>query len=90
MGKSWKSAKMSGNLASEGRAYGNLGKVYHVLPHFEEAIKWHEEEAKIANEIGNRAAQGFESQNLGYAYHGLNKFQKAIQFHQKEIKIFRK
>ena len=55
-----------------------------------EAIEWHEEEAKIANEIGNRAAQGFESQNLGYAYHGLNKFQKAIQFHQKEIKIFRK
>ena len=80
MGKSWKSAKMSGNLASEGRAYGNLGKVYHVLPHFEEAIKWHEEEAKIANEIGNRAAQGFETRNLGYAYHSLNSFIKQTSF----------
>ena len=57
-----------GDRAGEGRAYCNLGNVYHSLGDFEKAIEYQERDLKISKEVGDRAGEGRAYGSFGIAY----------------------
>ena len=81
-----KLSKEVGDKATEGKAYRNLGNIFHRLGDFQKAIEYHERHLKISKEVGDRAGEGNASGNLGNAYHRLGDFQKAIEYHERHLK----
>ena len=79
--------KKVGDKHGEGKAYGNLGNVYHSLGDFKKAIEYHNLHLDIAKEIGNKHGEGNASGNLGIAYDSLGDFKKAIEYHNLNLKI---
>ena len=56
-----------GDRAGEGRAFGNLGNVYHSLGDFQKAMEYYERLLKISKEVGDRAGEGRAYVSLGIA-----------------------
>ena len=82
-----KISKAVGNMAGEGKAYGNLGNAYYSLGEFQKAIEYHERDLKISKEVGDRAGKGNTYCNLGNDYYSLGDFQKAIEYYERHLKI---
>ena len=47
------------------RAYGNIGKDYHTLGDYQQALEYHKQALNIAKEVGDRAREGRAYGNLG-------------------------
>ena len=80
-------AKELGDMAGEGRAYGNLGTAYQSLGDFKQAVKYHNQALSIAKELEDRAGEGRAYGNLGNAYQSLGNFKQAIKYHNQRLSI---
>ncbi|XP_068728728.1 G-protein-signaling modulator 2-like [Montipora capricornis] len=80
-------AKEVGDIAGEGRAYGNLGSTYHSLGNFKQAIEYHNQDRRIAKKVGDIAGEGRAYGNLGNAYYSLGNFKQAIEYLNQHLSI---
>ena len=80
-------AKELGDMAGEGRAYGNLGNAYRGLGDFQKAVKYHNQALSIAKELGDRAGEGRFYGNLGNTYQSLGDFKQAVKYHNQRLSI---
>lgn len=76
-----------GDVASVGRACGNLGNTYYLLGDFQKAIRYHERRLAIAKEFGDRSAERRAYTNLGNAYIFLGEFENASEHYHKTLQI---
>jgi len=76
-----------GDVASVGRACGNLGNTYYLLGDFQKAIRYHEKRLAIAKEFGDRSAERRAYTNLGNAYIFLGEFENASEHYHKTLQI---
>ena len=76
-----------GERSREGGAYGCLGNAYHALGDYRKALKYHEKQLKIAQEIDDRSGEGAAYGNLGADYQSLGNYQKAIGYLKTHLKI---
>ena len=76
-----------GDLAIQGKIYGNLGNAYWLLGDYRRAIEYHEKHLKIAIEIDDQTGKGKAYGNLGNAYKSLGDYRKAIDYQGKHLKI---
>ena len=53
----------------EKEVYGNLGKDYHTLGDYQQAVEYHKRALNIAKEVGDKAREGRAYGNLGKDYH---------------------
>ncbi|XP_068726251.1 tetratricopeptide repeat protein 28-like [Montipora capricornis] len=84
--KVWEISKV-GDRAGEGKAYGNLGNTYQSLGDFKQAIKYHQQDLRIAKEVWDRVGEGRAYCNLGNAYQSLGDFRQAIEYHKQHLSI---
>ncbi|XP_014790024.2 G-protein-signaling modulator 2, partial [Octopus bimaculoides] len=75
------------DMASVGRACGNLGNTYYLLGDFKKAIHYHERRLAIAKEFGDRSAERRAYTNLGNAYIFLGEFENAAEHYHKTLQI---
>jgi tetratricopeptide (TPR) repeat protein len=68
---------------------GHLGRIYHSLGHFEQAIEFHEQALLIVCEVGDRQEEGRILGNLGREYRALGQFEQAIKLYEKSLIIAR-
>ena len=80
-------AKKNNNRTEEAHNHNSLDNAYHSLGKFQEAINYHNQHLRIAQEVGDRAGEGCAYGNLGIAYHSLGKFQEAINYHNQHLSI---
>ena len=81
------SAKIVGDMAEEGLAYGNLGIAHHDNSDFKQAITYHYQHLSIAKKLGDKAGEGRAYSNLGNAFDSLCDFKQAITFHNQHLSI---
>lgn len=66
-----------------------LGRAYHSLGQFEQAIGLYQEALAIARKIGDRYREGINLGRLGSAYHDLGESERAIKFLRESLTITR-
>ncbi len=66
---------------------GNLGNAYCDLDKYEQAIKYHQQDLKIVQEIKDRTGESTALGNLGTDYQALGQHLKAINYYQQQRKI---
>lgn len=76
-----------GDLAAQGRAYGNLGNTYHLLSKFEEAIECHKERQKIALQLGDKAAERRAFSNMGNGFIFLGDYEAAVEAYGQSLSV---
>ena len=79
--------KSNAELKVKANTYASLGCAYCHVGQFHTAIKYHQQDLKIAKEVGDKAGEGRSYGNLGNAYQGLGQFKTAIQYHQRHLEI---
>lgn len=76
-----------GDIAAQGRAYGNLGNTYHLLSKFEEAIECHKERQKIAVQLTDKAAERRAFSNMGNGYIFLGDYESAVESYSQSLSV---
>ena len=77
--------KSNAELKVKAHIYASLGCAYCRVGQFHTAIKYHQQDLEIAEEVGDKAGEGRSYCNLGNAYKGLGQFKTAIQYHQRAL-----
>ena len=71
-------AKEVGDLAGEGRAYGNLSITYRSQGYFAKGLEYQTQGLAIVKEMGDRAGESTAYANLGTCHMHLNEYVKAV------------
>ena len=80
-------AKDLGDRNGEGKAYCNLGNLYHIIGAYKQAEMFHRDHLSIAKELGDRIGEGNAYGNLGIVYNSLADFEQAIACHEKHLRV---
>ena len=73
--------------AREAALWGNLGNAYCDLDKYEQAIKCHQRDLKIVQELKDRHGESTALGNLGTDYQALGQYPQAIDYYQQQLKI---
>lgn len=68
----------------EARAYSNLGSSHHYRRNFSQAIAFHENVLRIAQELGDRAIEARAYAGLGHAARCAGDYQQVIQWQREK------
>ena len=85
--KRLKIAQRTGDYATEGILFDEIGDIYKSLGDVKQAIHYHELYLKFTKEVGDRVREGCAYCNLGNDYAAQENFKQAIRFHKLHLKF---
>jgi tetratricopeptide (TPR) repeat protein len=74
--------------AGQAATLGNIGKVYHNLRQWDEAIGYYQKALSITESIEDRTGQATALNNIGALYFDQGQWDKAIGYYQKALPIW--
>ena len=86
-----KHLKRSESLTSDKRdlmyIYTQLGKIYHEMGYFDDALLYHNKSLSLAKELGDISTQAAVLNNIALMYQHINELDKALDYFEESLRL---
>ncbi len=86
-----KHLKKSESLTSDKRdlmyIYTQLGKIYHEMGYFDDALLYHNKSLSLAKELGHISTQAAVLNNIALMYQHINELDKALDYFEESLRL---
>jgi tetratricopeptide (TPR) repeat protein len=86
-----KHLKRAESLTSDKRdlmyIYAQLGKIYHEMGYFDDALLYHNKSLSLAKELGDISTQAAVLNNIALIYQHINELDKALDYFEESLRL---